>query len=77
MTFYFGSAKVCSPAMFETRFSFDKDIWIAATDYLDLYIADTALRVSQSLYCSISHGAESISDAIFIPFYKLYIFSLQ
>ena len=28
-----GSAKVSSPAIFETCFSFDKDIWIAATDY--------------------------------------------
>ena len=33
MTFNFGSAKVCSPAIFETSFSYDKDIWIAATDY--------------------------------------------
>ena len=33
VTFSFGSAKVCSPAIFETCFSFDKDIWIAATDY--------------------------------------------
>ena len=46
--------------------------------YLDLYITDTALKVSQSLYCfttSISHGVEEkyfpklwgtgISDAIF------------
>ena len=33
VTFNFGSAKVCSPAMFETSFSYDKDIWIAATDY--------------------------------------------
>ena len=24
---------VCSPAIFETCFSLDKDIWIAATDY--------------------------------------------
>ena len=31
--FSFGSAKVCSPAIFETCFSFDKDTWIAATDY--------------------------------------------
>ena len=31
VTFNFGSAKVCSPAMFETSFSYDKDIWIAAT----------------------------------------------
>ena len=30
VTFNFGSAKVCSPAIFETFFSSDKDIWIAA-----------------------------------------------
>ena len=29
----FSSAKVCSAAIFETSFSYDKDIWIAATDY--------------------------------------------
>ena len=29
----FGSAKVCSSAIFETCFSLDKDIWVAATDY--------------------------------------------
>ena len=33
VTFNFHSAKVCSPAIFETSFSYDKDIWIAATDY--------------------------------------------
>ena len=45
--------------------------------YLELYISDTALKVSRSLYCfttSISHGVENyfpklwgtgISDAIF------------
>ena len=33
VTFNFGSAKVCSPAIFETSFSYDKDIWIAATVY--------------------------------------------
>ena len=33
VTFSFGSAKVCYPAIFETSFSYDKDIWIAATDY--------------------------------------------
>ena len=33
MTFNFGPAKICSPAIFETCFSYDKDIWIAATDY--------------------------------------------
>ena len=33
VTFNFGSAKVCSPAIFETSFSYDKDIRIAAADY--------------------------------------------
>ena len=31
VTFNFGSAKVCSPAIFETCFYNDKNIWIAAT----------------------------------------------
>ena len=39
VTFNFGSAKVCSPALFETSFSYDKDMWIAATDfYMHFYI---------------------------------------
>ena len=33
VTFSFCSAKICLPAIFETYFSYDKDIWIAATDY--------------------------------------------
>ena len=33
VTFHFGSAEVCSLAMFETSFSYDKDIWIAETHY--------------------------------------------
>ena len=33
VTFNFCSAKVCSPAIFKTCFSYDRDIWIAATDY--------------------------------------------
>ena len=33
VTFNFGTAKVYSPAIFETCFSYNKDIWIAATDY--------------------------------------------
>ena len=32
VTFNFGSAKVCSPAIFETPFFYIKDIWTAATD---------------------------------------------
>ena len=31
--FNFGSVKVCSLAIFETSFSYNKGIWIAATDY--------------------------------------------
>ena len=38
VTFSFGSAKVCSPAILETAFSYDKYIWIAATDYLSISI---------------------------------------
>ena len=33
VTFNFGSAKVCSPGIFETCFAYVKNIWIAATDY--------------------------------------------
>ena len=39
VTFNFGSGKVCLPAIFETSFSYDKDIWMASTDYyLHFYI---------------------------------------
>ena len=37
VTFNFGSAKVCLPAIFETSFSHDKNIWIAATDYYSTF----------------------------------------
>ena len=33
VTFSFDSAKMCSAAIFETCFSYNKDIWIAATEY--------------------------------------------
>ena len=33
----FCSARMCSPAIFETFFSYDKAIWIAATDYYMLF----------------------------------------
>ena len=39
VNFNFGSAKLCSPALFETCFSYDKYICIAATYYyMDFYI---------------------------------------
>ena len=46
VTFTIGSAKVCSPAIFETCFSYDKDIWIAATDYCiqRMHVVDTLVR---------------------------------
>ena len=31
--FNLGPAKVCSPAIFETYLHYDKDIWIAVSDY--------------------------------------------
>ena len=33
VTFKFDSAKVSTPAIFETSFSYAIDIWIAATNY--------------------------------------------
>ena len=33
MTFNFDPVKVCSPAIFETCLSYDKDIWIVTIDY--------------------------------------------
>ena len=59
-------------------FSFSWTLSSLLKHYLDLYITDTALKVSQSLYSfttSISHGVEKyfprlwgtgISDAIFL-----------
>ena len=58
-------------------FSFSMMLFSLLKHYLDLYITDAALKVSQSLYCFttfISHGLENyfprlwgtgISDAIF------------
>ena len=42
--FNFGSAKMWSPAIM-TYFSYDKDIWIAVTDY-NMYLYLTVLFVS-------------------------------
>ena len=33
VNFNFGSDKVCSPAIIQTSFTYDKDIWITANDY--------------------------------------------
>ena len=39
--FNFGYAKVCSPAIFDTCFYYDKDIWNAATDYYTFISIDS------------------------------------
>ena len=58
----FSSAKVCSPAIFETCFSLDKDIWIAATDhYMYFYII---VLFSIDIYSLVN------------TFYSIIIFSL-
>ena len=45
VTFNFGSAKVCSPTIFETSFSYDKDIWIATTDYYYVLLHKFAISI--------------------------------
>ena len=50
VTFSFGPTKVCSPAIFETCFSYDKDIWIAATDY---YMHFLVLVSNKNIYIDI------------------------
>ena len=37
VTFNLGSTKVCSPAIFETYFSYHKDIWITVTYFIYLF----------------------------------------
>ena len=54
VTFNFVSAKVCSPAIFETCFSYEKDIWIAATDYcMYFYIIVLLPLTAISLNCAV------------------------
>ena len=54
VTFNFGSAKVCSPAIYETFFSYDKDIWITASDYyMHFYIIVLFLSTANKFYSFI------------------------
>ena len=51
VNFNFDSAKVCSPAIFETFY--DNDIWIPPIDYYMHFIyilTDNAIKISRSLY---------------------------
>ena len=45
VTFNFGFGKVCSPTIFETYFSYDKGIWIAATDYYNVLLHNCAIFI--------------------------------
>ena len=47
--FNLGAAKVCSPAIIETYFSYYKDIWIAVTDF---YVLNCAISIGS--YISIN-----------------------
>ena len=38
LTFNLGSAKVCPNAILEAYFSYNKDIWIAATGMYHIYV---------------------------------------
>ena len=61
--FNFGSAKVCSLAIFEISFSYDKDIWIAATDYYNALLHNCGFSIDS--YSPIN-----------IKFYSFVIFSV-
>ena len=62
--FSFGSAKVCSPVIFETCFSLEKDIWIAATDYYMYFYIHVIVLFSIDIYSPVN------------KFYSVIIFSL-
>ena len=62
VSFNLGSAKVYSPAIFETCFSYDKDMLIAATDYY--------MYLYTIIQCPLIAMLQSIN------FYRFIIFTL-
>ena len=64
VTFHFGSVKMCSPAIYETCFSYDKDIWIAASLQLIIICALHNCAISIGSYTPIN------------KFYRFVMFSL-
>ena len=56
VTFNLGSARVCSPAIFETDFSCNKDISIAVTDYYVYLIVLFLFAVTLQLIIFYSHN---------------------
>ena len=55
VTFYLGSGKVCSPAIFETYFFYHKDIWIGTTDY-KVFFTPQPLRAVRVLFSPMVSG---------------------
>ena len=49
VTFSFGSARVCSSAILETSFSYDKEIWNAATDYCTYFYTIVLFQLTSVL----------------------------
>ena len=52
LIFNLGSTKVCSPHKIQTYLSFDKNIWIAVTDYYMYFYLIGAISISS--YASIN-----------------------
>ena len=62
MIFNLGSVKVCSPAIIEPYFSYDKDIWIGVTDYYLYFLIVPFLLVTtfQFINFTASYGHFSL-----------------
>ena len=60
--FNLGSAKVCSPAIFETYFTHDKDIWIALKLLLYTFLLNCAISIDS--YTSINKSYRFIDRDI-------------
>ena len=52
--FNVGSTKECSPAIYETYFSYQKDIWIAVTSYYYIHFGTISIDSYTSIYNSYS-----------------------
>ena len=48
VTFDLDTARMLSTAIFETYFSYHKDMWIAATDYMWNFLSNSAVSISSS-----------------------------
>ena len=62
----FGFARVCSPAIFETGFSFDKDKWIAALINIIIYVLLHNCAISIDIYSQVNKFYSVISFSLLI-----------